>query len=750
MLKKFFLSYLFVLTIPLVILSYITFGDILLSNEQEVLLSNINLLNRIQVVIDDQIDQLNNTASQLYSNTGISPFKLVENPLLATKVSKELLKYNVVNSFIDEIFIYYRGDHYMYSSSSSISLPLFINKIYNYDHWSENDFISTINNIDIPTFRPLEGITIASDTLSQRRENYITYICPLPTYRYKPLATAIFHIPEKSIKNLINETAKTYNISTIILDEQNNILLNSDENNLEFITELINELINTHGSYTKTTTVNNIEFLVSKVESSKNGLKYITVVPSSEVLYKVNIFKAKLFYGILIILLLGFFAILLSMRINYNPIKKLKQFSEEKLNGKNSLSEIDTIHLALEQLSSTNGRLSSRLLVNRHAIKELLAQALLKGHIRSTSEFEHATSHFGVASSMSNCFSAIIYIPGYSKKSKTEAMKTHQFLESCMPDELFGFVCDDLMEDCITLFLLTNAKATTDITNLLAPVRQRILEVYAASSLCCFGKIYNDISMMHLSYMEAYTTFNHFFSSDFHGIHNYSEFMDFIRQSDLYPNSELEYIRQSAECSNHDILRYSIAKLREFLFDRVKELYLYKQITFDIFNILIDTIRIRQCQDFNIQAIQLDVIPLIKIDSIEQIMPHLNHYLNLLLSFVKDNPVEKNELLDQITSYINTEYQNPNFSVKGMAEHFSMKLSTISQHFKDNSGITITQYCTDLKLIKAKQILTTSDKPLNEVLHEIGYYDASSFIRKFKKYFGITPKEYRNKFFKDE
>ena len=46
---------------------------------------------------------------------------------------------------------------------------------------------------------------------------------------------------------------------------------------------------------------------------------------------------------------------------------------------------------------------------------------------------------------------------------------------------------------------------------------------------------------------------------------------------------------------------------------------------------------------------------------------------------------------------------------------------------------------------EARKMLSGEDISINEVVKQVGYYNTSSFIRKFRKIEGITPGEYRAK-----
>lgn len=45
--------------------------------------------------------------------------------------------------------------------------------------------------------------------------------------------------------------------------------------------------------------------------------------------------------------------------------------------------------------------------------------------------------------------------------------------------------------------------------------------------------------------------------------------------------------------------------------------------------------------------------------------------------------------------------------------------------------------------------LAHSDRKIKEIILESGYLDVSNFTRKFREKYGITPKEYRSCYFRD-
>ena len=83
------------------------------------------------------------------------------------------------------------------------------------------------------------------------------------------------------------------------------------------------------------------------------------------------------------------------------------------------------------------------------------------------------------------------------------------------------------------------------------------------------------------------------------------------------------------------------------------------------------------------------------------------------------------------------------FSIQETAEHFHMLLPNLSQFFKEKTGQNLLDYTTRLRMQKAKELLA-NPKLCNKILsQQVGYYNVSSFIRRFKQIHGMTPGDYR-------
>jgi AraC-like DNA-binding protein/mannose-6-phosphate isomerase-like protein (cupin superfamily) len=70
----------------------------------------------------------------------------------------------------------------------------------------------------------------------------------------------------------------------------------------------------------------------------------------------------------------------------------------------------------------------------------------------------------------------------------------------------------------------------------------------------------------------------------------------------------------------------------------------------------------------------------------------------------------------------------------------------ISRLFKRHYQVTFTECLQFIRMMKAANFLTSTVKPVEVIIAEVGYENNSYFHRLFKKRYGMTPKQYRDKF----
>lgn len=83
-------------------------------------------------------------------------------------------------------------------------------------------------------------------------------------------------------------------------------------------------------------------------------------------------------------------------------------------------------------------------------------------------------------------------------------------------------------------------------------------------------------------------------------------------------------------------------------------------------------------------------------------------------------------------------------SLARLAEIVHLTPFYLSRLYKQQTGHNLTDYITDLKLAKAKELLVGSGKKIYEIGLELGFHSSPYFNHYFKKMTGMTPQEYRD------
>ena len=83
-------------------------------------------------------------------------------------------------------------------------------------------------------------------------------------------------------------------------------------------------------------------------------------------------------------------------------------------------------------------------------------------------------------------------------------------------------------------------------------------------------------------------------------------------------------------------------------------------------------------------------------------------------------------------------------SVEKMAEEFFLSRPYLSAKYRQETGITLTDYILSEKTEEAKRLLRYSNKSLSAISAYLGFSSHGHFSRVFKKYTGLTPNEYRD------
>ncbi|MBR4059494.1 MAG: helix-turn-helix transcriptional regulator [Lachnospiraceae bacterium] len=107
---------------------------------------------------------------------------------------------------------------------------------------------------------------------------------------------------------------------------------------------------------------------------------------------------------------------------------------------------------------------------------------------------------------------------------------------------------------------------------------------------------------------------------------------------------------------------------------------------------------------------------------------------------------EKEVLICKILKIIEENCFKYDLSLEMLAEQTGVSKSWISKNIKNKVGMNYTEYINKLRIDRAKELLINTDMSIGEIFVAVGYVDDITARRNFKKYIGLTPSEYCQKY----
>ena len=100
-------------------------------------------------------------------------------------------------------------------------------------------------------------------------------------------------------------------------------------------------------------------------------------------------------------------------------------------------------------------------------------------------------------------------------------------------------------------------------------------------------------------------------------------------------------------------------------------------------------------------------------------------------------------LYDQVQEYIEKNYSKK-ITLNDMAEELHANSSYLSRLYKKESGQNLFDVILKKRIEKAKVYMETTDRKIYEISQSVGFDDTGYFSRIFKRYTGVSPKEYQS------
>jgi len=754
---KYLVSYFIILLIPIVFTLLFSYNYFINIFKNEIIINNSNMLEYIRNKIDDEIYQFKIISNEIQNNSKLTSYAINKNTISKMSAINELKNYSIRSDLIEKLVLYIYDDRYLYTSSGTYTINSFID-VYKYNGWSYEEFCSILNS-NSNSGLISENISHSEIKADNYTPGYIAYTQQLPSNSMYPSMSILFLLREDTIKNSISDVIKMHNANTLILD--NNYKIITCTQNTDYLSKInIGSILQNKTGNSGIITIDKVKYYYLYMKSEITKWTFLTLIPEKDAMQYVFDVRKRSIYVMISIFLFGSLIIYLLVNYNYNPIKQLKEFadrtwdkSQDTVQHKTSdagySNEIEAIKSIIGQMQKSDENLRIKIKDSVPAVKEFLLKTLLQGRFSSIEEFNNTAEEANLAFTKP-CFRVIListekYNTVADKIPKNDIIK---YIENYFIDfaEVYGI---DNFEGSNLIFIMASDKIkSASFKETLVLLQKAINDIWGLHITIGAGGLHISHENIPQSYIEASVALDYSFVLGKNKIIFFDEINNSQKDID-YPINELNdlpfYMKQGDTGKIVKSLESIILNINR----NNAPLFMVRCVCYDIINTVIKTMN---QLDIGFKSTSNDYLDAFSscdtADKLIGIIKELCIDICDIISMSKESC--NSNLRERVLEYLSTNCEDPNFSVRVMAQDLDVSQSYLSRFFKDQIGITITDYIMLQRIEKAKYLLKTTDEPLRNIITKIGYFSEASFVRMFKRVEGMTPGEYRKLTFSPE
>ncbi len=722
-LRKFLISYLLILLIPLT-LSILTFHgstDVVKDYADK---SNRALISQVRFVVDQRISSLENQVFQISQDKKMDSLSKQQRPLDPdfhldmVAAMKRLNSFMMLeNNIAKDYYIIFLNSGYVMDGTTIIPLDMFFRYNFKYGDWEEEEWRSFL------TSRYHSASFLKSDTILSKNEVYkgLPFIKTIPFYfNSTNTAFVLYTIGESDLFAYYYPDSTSWRGEPYLQNPGEELLAGSR-------TGLAGRGIR-------------IESV-----SEKYGLTFGLTVPYKDAYERLVQIRWIMIIIYAVVFVAGCLAAFLLARRNANPLHSLYNMvqgsvPEERKEG----SGYEVLNSSVQALISNNNSLENRLEEHRKVIGEEYYYRLVKYGFDSPEEME--SLRLFLNKPLPRGRNGILLLNIFSdqfvedsgnlgeikglKLSVIELLKDKSSFPGCWLD------LDNLSIGYIFSINSFDRDLWFELMEKEIRELQSILNDHV--DLPCYwtvGNPVNDAFNLNSSYRQARLMADELSSQERGRIYEYRNLSPTSRESSL-PIDVLQKLVNLGKAGNADL---ALNLFRENWDENMKE----KQLS----------VRNRQAYFMELRSLLIRINPVLSdkpdffdfhLKSAEEVESTVCAVFREMEEALKrDSQKCKDELKERLIAYVESHFLDESLSLSSIADAFKKSESYISHFFKRYCDENFYTMLERLRMERARTLLTTTEMPIKEVSAGSGYSSMHSFRRAFKKVYGVSPSSFR-------
>jgi AraC-like DNA-binding protein len=146
---------------------------------------------------------------------------------------------------------------------------------------------------------------------------------------------------------------------------------------------------------------------------------------------------------------------------------------------------------------------------------------------------------------------------------------------------------------------------------------------------------------------------------------------------------------------------------------------------------------------FNMDILRRTIVNLIHTHQMLRLKYGRNDQLEEQVDQIKMKSPDE-QLLDRVMKVINKNIGNSDLSVDAIADEVGLSRVHLHRKMKELTGQTPHDFIRNIRLKQAANLLASHNMNITEVMYACGFNNAASFSTIFKKFYGMSPRDYMN------
>lgn len=138
------------------------------------------------------------------------------------------------------------------------------------------------------------------------------------------------------------------------------------------------------------------------------------------------------------------------------------------------------------------------------------------------------------------------------------------------------------------------------------------------------------------------------------------------------------------------------------------------------------------------------ILSLNHVESIEEFNMQFARLIDQISKMLEEKRSMKHEgIIKKINELIARDFSNSNLCLQSIADELDMSPIYVSRLYKQHSMNVLNDVIQEVRMNKSKELLLRSNYSVTEIAEKTGFTSKSYFYRMFKKYYGVTPNDFR-------